>query len=76
MAERTPLEERVELKKRIHALKARRDAAIAQKASKETASLRRGLRALKKRIRIVAPAAKAAAAEAAAAAKAAAAATT
>jgi protein-arginine kinase activator protein McsA len=71
MAERTPTEEKVELKNRIRALKTRRDDAISRKAPKETASLRRGLRALKKRIRIVAQAAKAQAASAAAAAAAA-----
>lgn len=66
MAERTPTEEKAELKRRIRALKTRRDDAISRKAPKETASLRRGLRALKKRIRIVAQAVKAQAAAAAA----------
>ena len=69
METKTPTEEKVELKKRIQALKARRDDAISRKASKEVGSLRRGLRALKKRIRIVAQAAKAQAAAAAAAPK-------
>ena len=69
METKTPTEEKVELKKRIRALKARRDDAISRKAAKEVGSLRRGLRALKKRIRIVAQAAKAQAAAAAAAPK-------
>ena len=69
METKTPTEEKIELKKRIRVLKARRDDAISRKASKEVGSLRRGLRALKKRIRIVAQAAKAQAAAAAAAPK-------
>jgi len=66
MAEKPLTEEKAELKKRIRALKARRDEAISRQASKETASLRRGIRALKKRTRVVAQAAKAQAAAAAA----------
>jgi hypothetical protein len=69
MADKTPTEERAELKKRIRALKVRRDDAISRKASKETASLRRGIRALKKRTRVIAQAVKAQAAAAAAAPK-------
>lgn len=69
MAEKTPTEEKVELKKRIRALKTRRDDAISRKAPKETASLRRGIRALKKRTRVVVQAAKAQAAAAAVAPK-------
>jgi hypothetical protein len=68
MAERTPAEEKAELKKRIRALKARRDDAISRKASKEVGSLRRGIRALKRKTRAAAQAAKAQAAAPAAAA--------
>lgn len=67
MAEKTPTEEKAELKKRIRALKARRNDAISRKASKEVGSLRRGIRALKRKTRVVAQAAKAQAAPAAAA---------
>ena len=66
MAERTPTEEKAELKKRIRALKARRADAISRKASEEVGSLRRGIRALKRKTRVVAKAAKAQAAAAAA----------
>jgi hypothetical protein len=69
MAERTPTEEKAELKKRIRALKARRDDAISRKAAKEVGSLRRGIRALKRKTRVIARAAKAQAAPAAAAPK-------
>ena len=69
MEHKTPTEEKAELKKRIRALKARRDEAISRKASKEVSSLRRGIRALKKRTRVIAQAAKAQAAAAAAAPK-------
>ena len=69
MENKTPTEEKAELKKRIRALKARRDDAISRKASKEVGSLRRGIRALKKRTRVIAQAVKAQAAAAAAAPK-------
>jgi hypothetical protein len=59
MENKTPTEEKAELKKRIRALKARRNDAISRKASKEVGSLRRGIRALKRKTRVVAQAAKA-----------------
>jgi hypothetical protein len=66
MENKTPTEEKAELKKRIRALKVRRDDAVSRKASKEVGSLRRGIRALKRKTRVVARAAKAQAAPAAA----------
>jgi hypothetical protein len=66
MENKTPTEEKAELKKRIRALKARCNDAISRKASKEVGSLRRGIRALKRKTRAVAQAAKAQAAPAAA----------
>jgi hypothetical protein len=69
MEAKTPSEEKAELKKRIRALKARRDDAVSRQAAKEVASLRRGIRALKKRTRVIAQAAKVQAAAAAAAPK-------
>jgi hypothetical protein len=47
-------EEKAELKKRIRGLKAKRDEALTREAYKEVASLRRGIRALKRRTRILA----------------------
>jgi hypothetical protein len=69
METKTPTEEKAELKKRIRALKTRRDDAVSRKASEEVGSLRRGIRALKRKTRVVAQAAKAQAAAAAAAPK-------
>jgi len=55
---RTGGAERAELKKRIRGLKAKRDEALTREAAKEVASLRRGIRALKRRTRTLARAAK------------------
>jgi hypothetical protein len=57
-------EQKTEIKKRIRALKVRRDEAISREASKEVGSLRRGIRSLKRRSRELARAAKAASAPA------------
>ena len=69
--QRVPKEEQAELKKRIHALKAKRDEAIGQKDAKKISSLRHGIRSLKQRTRVVAKAVKAEVAAATAAAAAA-----
>ena len=66
--QRVPKEEQAELKKRIRALKAKRDEAIGAKDSKKTSSLRHGIRSIKRRTRVVAKAVKAEAAAATAAA--------
>jgi hypothetical protein len=60
--QRTESAERAHLKKHIGALKARRDAALGQKAYEEVAHLRHGIRTLKRRIRILVRTAKAPAA--------------
>ena len=69
--QRVPKEEQAELKKRIRALKAKRDEAIGQKDTKKVSSLRHGIHTLKRRTRVVAKAVKAEVAAATAAAAAA-----
>lgn len=59
-------DEKSEIKKRIHTLKAKRDDALGRKASQEVAKVRRGIRSLKRRSRELARAAKAQAPAAAA----------
>ncbi|MEW6299549.1 MAG: transcription termination factor Rho [Thermodesulfobacteriota bacterium] len=59
---RTASAEKTEVKKRIRALKAQRDDALARKAYKELKQIRRGIRTLKRRTRALARAAKAGAA--------------
>jgi hypothetical protein len=57
--------EKTEIKKRIRALKAKRDEALGRKAYQEVAQIRRGIRTLKRRTRELARTAKAQAAAAA-----------
>jgi len=58
LEQRTNSAERIEMKVRINAFKAKRDEAMARKASKEVAHLRRGIRSLKRRSRALARAGK------------------
>jgi hypothetical protein len=51
LEQKTNSAEKTEIKKRIRALKARRDEALGRKADKEVASIRRGIRSLKRRTR-------------------------
>ncbi|MGH8008733.1 MAG: hypothetical protein ACREQ3_17225 [Candidatus Binatia bacterium] len=57
-------DEKSEIKKRIRALKAKRNDALGRKASQEVTNVRRGIRSLKRRSRELARAAKAQAAAA------------
>jgi hypothetical protein len=59
LEQRTNSAEKVEIKKRLRALKAKRDEALARKAAQEVASLRRGIRSLKRRTRELARVSKA-----------------
>jgi len=68
LEQRTNSTEKVEIKKRLLLFKAKRDEALARKASEEVAHLRRGIRSLKRRSRELARASKAAATAAAPAA--------
>jgi hypothetical protein len=60
LEKKTTSEEKSEIKARIRALKGKRDEAIAQKDALQVASLRRGIRSLKRRTRVLARALKAA----------------
>jgi hypothetical protein len=62
LEQRTNSTEKVEIKKRLRLLKAKRDEVLARKAATELAHLRRGIRSLKRRSRELARAGKAAAA--------------
>lgn len=67
MDAKDPVVEKSEVKKRIRALKAKRNEAIERKAYAEAKQVRRGIRTLKRRSRILARTVKAAKAAAAAA---------
>ncbi len=58
LEQRTTSAEKIEVKKHLRALQARRDEAVGRKASQEVAHLRRGIRTLKRRIRALARTAK------------------
>lgn len=58
LEQRTNSAEKIEVKKHLRALQARRDEAVGRKASQEVAHLRRGIRTLKRRIRALARTAK------------------
>ena len=57
---RTTSAEKSEVKKRIRALKAKRDEALSRKAYREVANIRRGIRTLKRKTRALARTVKAA----------------
>jgi hypothetical protein len=59
LEQRTNSAEKVEIKQRIRVLKAKRDEALARKASQEVANIRRGIRSLKRRTRELARVSKA-----------------
>jgi hypothetical protein len=59
LVQRTTSAEKIEIKKRIRALKAKRDEALTRKAYQEVAHLRRGIRSLKRRTRELAHAGRA-----------------
>ena len=59
LEQRTTSAEKIEIKKHIETLQARRDEAMGRKAHEEVAHLRRGIRTLKRRIRALARTAKA-----------------
>ena len=54
LEQRTMSAEKIEVKKRIRALKTRRDEALGRNAQQEVARLRRGIRSLKRRTRALA----------------------
>jgi hypothetical protein len=54
LEQRTTSAEKTEIKKRIRALKARRDEALARQAYQEVTQIRRGIRSLKRRTRVLA----------------------
>lgn len=64
LEQKTTSAEKTDLKKRIRALKARRDEALSRKAYQEVAQIRRGIRTLKRRTRELARTVKAEAATA------------